>query len=83
MRMVGAMAKVKISKDDEGKAFISDYGADPLVCQLTHEVNSCTVIKYENYNEELAKQNAINEQTSEFSYQFVEDLVEKVLEPNE
>lgn len=77
-RMVGGMADITITKDAQGKAFISEYDVDALVCHLTKETNGPTTYFLNEYSEELASQNAIRSQDSNFSYEYCINLCNEV-----
>lgn len=77
-RMVGGMAKVTITLDEEGNAAISDYGVDALVCHLETGKNSVTTYFLSEYTDELAKKNAIHAQDSAFSKEYCIDLCNQV-----
>ena len=77
-RMVGGMAEVTIGIDENGEAFIVDYGVEPLVCHLTEGVNGVTTYLLEDYNEEMAAENAILQQDGAFSKEYCEALCEEV-----
>ena len=77
-RMVGGMAEVTIGIDENGEAFIVDYGVEPLVCHLTAGVNGVTTYLLEDYNEEMAAENAILQQDGAFSKEYCEALCEEV-----
>lgn len=76
-RMVGGMAQVSITMED-GKAVISQYDIEPVVCHLTEGVNGVTVYKLSEYTEELASENQIIKQDSAFSLEYCKNLCEEV-----
>ena len=76
-RMVGGMAEVTVGMAD-GKAFIIDYGVEPLVCHLTEGVNGVTTYLLSDYTEELAQENAIIAQDPAFSREYCEVLCEDI-----
>ena len=77
-RMVGGMAQVTIGKDENGEAYIVEYGVEPLVCHLTKGINGVTVYRLSDYTEELASQNEIRKQDAAFSLEYCENLCEEV-----
>ncbi len=77
-RMIGAMAKVTIAKNEEGDAYIKEYGAEPLVTQLLYGPQEITTYKLSDYTEELAAQNQIVKKDSVFNLTFCRDLCEDV-----
>lgn len=76
-RMVGGMARVIITMED-GKAVISEYAIEPVVCHLTQGVNGVTVYKLSEYTEELAGENQIIKQDAAFSLEYCKKLCEQV-----
>ena len=79
-RMVGGMAQVTIAKTEEGKAYIKEYGVEPLVTQMLFGKQEITTYKLEDYTEELASQNKILERDSVFSLKFCQDLCRDVFD---
>ncbi len=77
-RMVGGMANVTIQMDEEGKAYISEYGVTPVVCHPEKKTNGITVYLLKEYTEELAERNAIRSQDKNFTLQYCIDLCDKV-----
>lgn len=77
-RMVGGMAKVTITLNEEGDAVISDYGVDALVCHLEAGKNGVTTYFLSEYTDELAKKNAIHAQDSAFSKEYCINLCNQV-----
>ena len=77
-RMVGGMADVTIELDEEGKAYIADYGVDAVVCHLEKKKNGITVYPLAEYTEELAQNNAILSQDGNFSLEYCVDLCNQV-----
>lgn len=76
-RMVGGMAQVNIAKEEEG-AVISDYGIMPVVCHLEEGVNGVTVYRLSEYTSEMAEENRIGQQDSNFSLAYCEELCQRV-----
>ena len=74
-RMLGGMAKIKISKqDDEVK--IESYDLIPLVTHF--EKNLFTTYKLEDYTEELAQKHGIKQYCA-FSLQKLKELYEQIM----
>lgn len=74
-RMIGAMADVIIRKDEGEDPYISDYGAIPLISHKdTSAPGLITVYDGEDYSEELAVENEIVQQDSNFSYRLCMDI---------
>ena len=77
-RMVGGMAEVTICKNEDGEAYISDYGVEPLVCHLSEGTNGVTTYLLSDYSQQLAAENMIIMQDSEFSLEYCENLCAEV-----
>lgn len=77
-RMVGGMAEITIGKNEQGEAFILEYGVEPLVCHLTEGANGVTTYFLSEYTDELADENAIIAQDGAFSKEYCEALCEEV-----
>ncbi|MDE6749224.1 MAG: CapA family protein [Lachnospiraceae bacterium] len=77
-RMVGGMAEVTICKNENGEAYISDYGVEPLVCHLSEGTNGVTTYLLSDYSQQLAAENMIIMQDSEFSLEYCENLCDEV-----
>lgn len=78
-RMLGAMAKVSMIKDDSG-AYVNSYSVVPLVTQKLFGKGLITTYKLSDYTQELASQNAIrrDEHGADFSLKFCQDLSQQV-----
>lgn len=78
-RMVGAIADVTVERNEEtGKVEVVKYGAIPVVCHIA-EKTEYTVYFLEDYTEELASQNLVLNQDSEFSKSLCESIFHQVL----
>ncbi len=77
-RMVGGMAEITIGMDENGEAFLLEYGVEPLVAHLTEGTNGVTTYFLSDYTEELAAENAIVLQDAAFSKEYCEELCEEV-----
>ena len=77
-RMVGGIADITLERNEEtGEVFIRDYDAIPIVCHVDTGTEY-TVYYLEDYTEELASENLILSQDSEFSKALCEELVDQV-----
>lgn len=78
-RMLGAMAKVNMVKDDSG-AYVKSYQVIPLVTQKLFGTGLITTYKLSDYTQTLASQNAIlrDENGKDFSLKFCQDLSQQV-----
>ncbi len=77
-RMVGGMAEVELSRNEQGEVTISDYGVEPLVCHLEKGQGGVTTYFLKDYSEEMAQKNEIRKQDSAFSFAYCLDLCENV-----
>ena len=77
-RMVGAMAEVTVSKTEDGKVYIKNYGVEPLITQLLYGTQEITTYKLADYTEELAAKNKVIEKDSAFSLEYCQNLCEEV-----
>lgn len=77
-RMVGAMAQVTVGLDENGEAYIAEYGVEPVVCHVEAGIGGVTVYPLEIYTQELAAQNEIVRQDDGFSLEYCKELCEKV-----
>ncbi len=77
-RMVGGLADITIELDEQGEAFIADYGVEAVVCHVESKVNGITVYLLSEYTEELAKRNEIKKQDGNFSLEYCIDLCNRI-----
>lgn len=77
-RMIGGMAKVTITNDEEGNVFIKEYGIEPLVTQMLFGVGEITTYKLSDYTEELAAKNGIRQRDSVFSLAYAKQVCKEV-----
>ena len=77
-RMVGGMPDITIALDEQGNAYIADYGITAVVCHVEKKTNGITVYPLAEYTEELAGQNAIRSQDSNFSPEYCTNLCDEV-----
>ena len=76
-RMVGGIADVTIGRNEDGTVAILEHDVVPIVCHIG-EGDTYTVYYLEDYTEELAKENRILSQDSEFSKALCDSIVESV-----
>lgn len=77
-RMIGGMAQVTVAKTETGKAYIKEYGVEPLVTQLSYGTQEITTYKLDEYTETLASQNRILDKDDVFSLEFCQELCRDV-----
>ena len=68
------MADVTLTRDDNGRAVIKDYGVKPLVCHVRSETDGSTVYFLDDYTQAKAFLNEIRKRDGNFSYKYCEDL---------
>lgn len=78
-RMIGEMAKITVSRNENGEVYVKDYGVEPLVTQLLYGTQEITTYKLSDYTEELAAENKIIEKDSIFSLEYSKNLCKNVL----
>lgn len=78
-RMVGGMAKVTLTRDAE-EVTISEYDMLPLVSHVSPGFGGVTTYFFDDYSNELADENAIRSQDMSFSYEYIEQLLQDVIE---
>ena len=76
-RMVGGIADITLSMTEDGDVFIESYDVIPIVCHID-EKTEYTVYYLSDYTEDLAKENHIVSQDSNFSLEACKNLVNKV-----
>lgn len=76
--MLGAMAKVTITNDEEGNVFIKEYGVEPLVTQKLWGTQEITTYKLSDYTSALASQNRIIDKDSRFSMSYLVNTCKQV-----
>lgn len=76
-RMVGGIADVTIGRDETGEVVILEHDVVPIVCHIG-EGDAYTVYYLEDYTAEMAKENRILLQDSDFSLEACWDVVHQV-----
>lgn len=77
-RMVGGMACVSLSRDDDGDVIIDDYGVTALVTDLREGRDGVTVYRLGEYTPGQAEANAIRSQDPSFTYDYCVSLCDDV-----
>lgn len=77
-RMVGGMAEVTLTKNDNGELEIADYGVKPMISHVASGPEDVTTYFLEDYPEELAEENEIVSQDPEFSREYCVNLCDSV-----
>ena len=76
--MLGAMAKVTITNDENGNVFIKDYAIEPLVTQKLWGTQEITTYKLSDYTQTLASQNRIIDNDASFSMSYLVNTCKQV-----
>ena len=76
-RMVGAMAKVNIKKDNDSVKICS-YGVEPLVTHLADGSGKITTYRLNEYTQDMALENEIRNQDSEFDLDYCKELCSSI-----
>ena len=77
-RMVGGMAQVTITRNEDGEAVITDNAVEALVAHLSRQHHGVSVYPLSTYTDELAAVNAIDIQDNSFSKQQCLDICNTV-----
>lgn len=77
-RMVGGMADVTIGRNEQGEVTLIDYSVEALVCHLEEGLDGVKTYPLSEYSEELALENKIRKQDSEFSYAYIVNLCNSI-----
>ncbi len=78
-RMVGAMADVTLARDGNGKVFVKEYKARPIVSHVEPETDGSTVYFLSDYTQAKSFLNEIRSRDPQFSYVYCEELCEDIL----
>lgn len=76
--MVGAMAQVTLTNDEEGNVFIKDYGVEPLVTHKERGYAKLAVYKLKDYTDELVARNYVRNSDSRFCVSYCKELCRQV-----
>ena len=77
-RMIGAMADVTLTRNDDGVVVIEDYRVAPLVTQMLTGRSRITTYKLSDYSQKLADENEIIERDSVFSFEYCKEVCRNV-----
>ena len=78
-RMVGAMAEVTITRDEDGAVYISEYGAEPLVTYVSNDRMEIAVYPLEQFTDEMALNSYTIKFDTDFSKTYCEQLWKSVM----
>lgn len=77
-RMVGAIAKLIVGRNEDGEVYLKEWNVIPVVSHVESGFGNVTVYPLVDYTEELGARSEIRKQDGKFSYQYCLDLVSKV-----
>ena len=77
-RMVGGMAEVTLTTNEDGEVEIADYGVKPMISHVTSGPEGVTTYFLEDYDEVLAEENEIVSQDPDFSREYCVNLCDSV-----
>lgn len=77
-RMIGGMAEITVSRDENENVYIKEYGVEPLVTQLLYGTQEITTYKLADYTKALASQNKTIDKDSMFSLEYCQNLCREV-----
>ncbi len=78
IRMLGAMAKVTISRDEEGEVCIQEYSAEPLVTYVSGDKKTITTYPMELFTEEMAEESFTRKRDGGFTREHCEEVWRQV-----
>jgi len=78
-RMLGAMAEVTVTRDDQGNVVIDSYDAHPIVTYVSANKKTISVFPMEMFNDELAKKSFTIKLDTNFSKKYLEDIWNSVI----
>lgn len=78
-RMLGAMAEVTVTRNDDGEVVIESYDAHPLVTYVSANKKTISVFPLEMFNDELAKKSFTVKLDMNFSKSYCEDIWNSVM----
>jgi poly-gamma-glutamate capsule biosynthesis protein CapA/YwtB (metallophosphatase superfamily) len=77
-RMLGGMANVTISRDENGDIAVSDYSVRAVVCHVESGPQNVTVYPLSDYTDALASENEIRTQDPSFSREYLVKLCNEI-----
>lgn len=77
-RMLGAMATVTLSRDENGEVYIKEYGAEPLVTYVSSDKKEISVYPMEQFTEEMAASSFTVRRDPNFTKEHMEEIWEQV-----
>lgn len=77
-RMLGAMATITLSRDENGEVYIREYGAEPLVTYVSADKTEVSVYPMEQFTEEMAASSFTVKRDSHFTKEEMEAVWKQV-----
>lgn len=77
-RMLGAMATVTISRNEEGEVYIKEYGAEPLVTYFSADRKTVLVYPMDAFTDEMAADSFTIKRDRNFSPAYCQEIWEQV-----
>ena len=77
-RMLGAMATVTLSRNENGEVYIKEYGAEPLVTYVSSDKKEIAVYPLEQFTEEMAASSFTVRRDPNFTKERMEEIWEQV-----
>ena len=77
-RMLGGMAGVTLSRDENGDIAVSDYSVQAVVCHVESGPENVTVYPLSDYTEAMAANNEIKAQDPAFSREYLVNLCDEI-----
>ncbi len=78
-RMLGAMANVSIAKGEDGRAYIKNASAIPLVTHIRYETFGITTYLFSDYTEKMLAESEATKIDRTFSYDYCKKTFKEVL----
>lgn len=78
IRMLGAMAIVTITRNEEGEVYIKEYSAEPLVTYISDDQKTITTYPLELFTEEMAAESYTRRFDTDFSKEYCEEIWRQV-----
>ena len=77
-RMLGAMATVTLTRDENGEVYIKEYGAEPLVTYVSSDKKEIAVYPLDQFTEEMAAASFTVRRDPNFTKERMEEIWEQV-----
>ena len=77
-RMIGGMANIVLTMDENNNVLISDYGVEALVTDLSEGYGGVTTYRLSDYTADMADKNLIRNQDPSFTYDNIHALCDEI-----